>query len=280
VDPIELKALITKLTAELVTAQAAYKEKPEADEAAKVIELQSKISDAQTQLADALEKNVDPLSVDIEKRLAQARKEEKEKLYERLKEVQFEKDKAAADLKAATESLDTLKAEQAEAAKKLEDQNTNNNNADALSSEKVQELVATAIEKQQAVAEQQIAAAKAEADQQVKALQAQLTKAEVDAHRMNVLKENGDKIIPELVTGNTIEEINTSVLVARQAYERIFKTASTASAEAEAQVRDSVPSTPSRTLTLNDQGSDLTAEQIRNMSPAQWQEHRAKLGFK
>lgn len=274
----ELKTKIENLTAEITAAQTAYAENKDPEAATTLLDLQNQKAEALNELATELESNADPLSKDIEERLAQVRKEEKDKLYSSMSSLKTEKERLEAamkeqeaKLKAAEEAVQGLKGAQ---------QHQEPTDPKSVSADKVNEMLEAALERHQAIAEQQIAAAKQEAQEKVAALEAQLLKAELEAHRGNLLKQYGDKIIPEMVSGNTIEELNNSALVARQAYERIFKQAGAASAEAVNQVRESVPSAPSAKLSSVGGEVELTAEQIKKLSPAEWKEYRSKLGFK
>lgn len=66
-------------------------------------------------------------------------------------------------------------------------------------------------------------------------------------HRRALLAENAGQLVPELVRGDTQEELESSVAPAREAYDRILKAAQAELAEARAQVAAQVPAGASGT---------------------------------
>lgn len=59
----------------------------------------------------------------------------------------------------------------------------------------------------------------AKAIKEVQTLRGEITKKELDNYRLKKISEAGGDIIPELVSGNTVEEIDASVAVAKKKHE-------------------------------------------------------------
>lgn len=255
----------------LAAAQAAAAaNKDDAALAAKVQEAQAEVHKTQAVYVEALEKN-DPLSQNIEERLAKVRREEKEKLYatqEKLKADAADAEKRAAEL------ADKLKKKEEEEEERKKTAGNKKDEPNQLA--EIEKRLTEAVLK----TEQEAAARNAESETKIAALQKELAAKETAAYRASKLLELGNTVVTELVTGDTKEEIDNSIIKAQQAKLRIVKEIETARAGAENQSRQQVPTPLNPSTSLTQLTGTLTAEQIRKMSPAEWAAHRTKLGFK
>jgi len=85
--------------------------------------------------------------------------------------------------------------------------------------------------------------------------------------RAKLLKEAGDELITEMVTGNTAEEITASIEASKKAYQTIYQ-------KAAANAVRIPPANPAGEMNLP---SDMKLEDIANMDMAQWAEKRKEL---
>lgn len=267
----EIKAQLSEADKTVTELRATYEKEKTPELAEKLVSALDVTSKLNAALAKELE-SADPLSVDIDARIAAARKEEKTKLYDRLKKLEDEK--KASDLKIAEIEAAKKKLEDEAAKSDAGEQGKEKNKP--VTTEAVESLIETLSLKH----EQEILASKMENEARIKAITDQLHTAEINAYKSSQIAAAGGKLIPELVTGNTKEEIDNSLIRARQVYERTFREVGTARAGVEENIRDGVPTVPNTLKSINDLSGTLTAEQVRRMSPAEWKAYRGKLGLK
>lgn len=177
-----------------------------------------------------------------------ARKQEKDKLYKTLEQREKEAKELQEQLQQAMEAL-----------KKYEEQNLT-------AEEKVQrELEKLRKEHDELV--QALQREKEEAERKAR-------KAELERYKAEKLREAGNEIIPELVGGDSEEEIDASIERAKAKYQEIAQQFEAKLKQTQtAQIKDAFHST-------NPAGGNikpLTAEEIRRMSPEEYAKHREQI---
>ena len=204
-------------------------------------------------------------TINLEDFIARVRKEEKDKLYG---EIQALKNKN----NISTEQHNNLLLQVAEKDKKIE------------------ELTAESIKlKEQVKAEKTDTTNSATKDANIVEMQTTIAGLTTKLAEMNVshqqeisrfkleifkkekIAEAGNEIIPELIMGNTEEEIAASVELAKARYKEI----------AEKATKGITYSPPKTTGAMGSiQLGNLTMEEIRDKTPEEWKEFRKQLGLK
>lgn len=201
--------------------------------------------------------------VNFEDLVAKARKEEKDKLYPQIKDLKEENGKLTEKVNAQLLTIESkdkeitaLKAELEEA--KNATSKSDDDKVKALKKE-IKDLKAEkeALEKDKVDV--------TEIENNIRA------EYEVKLYREQKLREGGNEIIPELVTGVTKEDIDASFEVAKNRYNDIIKNV----------VSTTVSNLPTNNVeTGKFSAKDFKPEDIANMSPAEWAEKRKLLGLK
>lgn len=204
----------------------------------------------------------EPVKVQTENfdsQIAKAREEEKAKLYPQIEKLK--KDKSDL-LDAASEHQKTItKLEKDLAKQKTLNEKLSADLEEGNSSNKtVQELTLTISQLERQLEETTVAH------------EQELSKIQLDAIKKERIAEAKGAILPELVTGNTVEEIEESVEKAKARYAEIV--ASVASTQSN-RMPMSNPSFQNTQLT-----SEASIEDISKMSPAEYAVYRAKIGIK
>ena len=195
-------------------------------------------------------------SVNFEDLIAKARKEERDKLYPELNKykekvnnlmlVIAERDSEIADLK---KQLEDFKKENEKLKKDLESGTKTNKT--------ISELTTTI-----SMLEHQLEELQAKYDADVTALK-------LEAFKKEKIAEAGGELIPELVTGNSEEEILASIEKAKQRYQEIIQKA--------VQNVQMPAANPNQNVI---QLKEKSIEEIASMTPQQWAEYRKQLGLK
>jgi len=97
-------------------------------------------------------------------------------------------------------------------------------------------------------------------------LKKDIRRKELDLFKERALKEVGDELILDLVSGETEEEILSSIEVAKQRYQEIVEKAISKKPKVEVPK----PTNPQQPKSIK----QLTAQEIAKMSPKEWAEHR------
>lgn len=97
-------------------------------------------------------------------------------------------------------------------------------------------------------------------------LKKDIRRKELDLFKERALKEAGDELILDLVSGETEEEILSSIEVAKQRYQEIVEKAISKKPKVEVPK----PTNPQQPKSIK----QLTAQEIAKMSPKEWSEHR------
>ena len=97
-------------------------------------------------------------------------------------------------------------------------------------------------------------------------LKKDIRRKELDLFKERALKEAGDELILDLVSGETEEEILSSIEVAKQKYQEIVEKAISKKPKVEVPK----PTNPQQPKSIK----QLTAQEIAKMSPKEWAEHR------
>lgn len=101
----------------------------------------------------------------------------------------------------------------------------------------------------------------------------ELSQIKLNDYKKTKIEEAGGKVIPELVTGTTAEEIDASIETAKTRYTEILKGAGVQPTNP-----TYVPPANPSTAIINLGSANL--EDISKMSPTQWAEYRKTLGLK
>lgn len=201
--------------------------------------------------------------VNYEDLIANAREQEKAKLYPQIKKLKEEKSSLVEKNNAHLLSLGEKEAEIKELKKQLEQAlNTNSQGANerekSLLSE-IETLKATIEElKNNTVSREEI-------ENEIRG------EYEVKLYREQKLREVGDSVIPELITGSTKEEIDSSIEISKKRYEEITS-----------RVLGGVQVPVANTNLSSLHTKDLKIEDIANLDPRspEYAQLRAKLGLK
>ena len=97
-------------------------------------------------------------------------------------------------------------------------------------------------------------------------LKKDIRRKELDLFKERALKEAGDELILDLVSGETEEEILSSIELAKQRYQEIVEKATSKKPKVEVPK----PTNPQQPKSIK----QLTAQEIAKMSPKEWAEHR------
>lgn len=97
-------------------------------------------------------------------------------------------------------------------------------------------------------------------------LKKDIRRKELDLFKERALKEAGDELILDLVSGETEEEILSSIEVAKQRYQEIVEKAISKKPKVEVPK----PTNPQQPKSIK----QLTVQEIAKMSPKEWAEHR------
>lgn len=195
-------------------------------------------------------------SVNFEDLIAKARKEERDKLYPELNKykekvnnlmlVIAERDSEIADLKKELEEV-----------KKESEKLKENVEKGVKTNKTISELTTTI-----SVLERQLEELQAKYDADVTALK-------LESFKKEKIMEAGGELIPELVTGNSEEEILASIELAKQRYQEIIQKA--------VQNVQMPAANPNQNVI---QLKEKSIEEISSMTPQQWAEYRKQLGLK
>lgn len=195
-------------------------------------------------------------TVNFEDLIAKARKEERDKLYPELNKykekvnslmlVIAERDSEIAELK---KELEEAKKENAKLQENVE--------KGVKTNKTISELTTTI-----SVLERQLEELQAKYDADVTALK-------LESFKKEKIAEAGGELIPELVTGNSEEEIIASIELAKQRYQEIIQ-------KAVQNVQMPAANPNQNVIQLKEKSID----EISSMTPQQWAEYRKQLGLK
>ena len=197
-------------------------------------------------------------SVNFEELIAKARKEERDKLYPQIEKLKKDKN----DLLLVVAERDKQIAEYEKAVNNLQKEHS-----------KMSKDVEEGTKTNKIVQEQSLTISQLE--QELEELQAKyemdIQSLQVQSYRDKMIASAGGELIPELVTGNTEEEINASIELAKQKYAEIQE-------KALASVQMPKPANPSISAIQNTQIKSI--DDIRTMTPQEWAEARKTMGLK
>ena len=198
--------------------------------------------------------------------LAKVRSQEKEKLYpqieslkEELNSIRKEKEEEAARKEAEAKAL----------AEKAKEEALSELDAKSYADARLAEL------------QEQLERERQERERALALLEREKTFADLQAYRQEVLEQERDNIIPELVdliSGNTREEIQSSVEGLKERSARILESAQSAMQTARKEMtgtRATLP--PAGPLETNSEQRQLTAEEIQSLSMNDYAKYRERL---
>lgn len=182
----------------------------------------------ETAEADAKKKadeKIDPLTLDIKTAIEKARKQEKDKLYGQIEEGKKSL-KTAEDLALARENENkTLKKQLEDATAKLQGKGGEGEGDDDKKKQKKpvfdEELLNKAIDAAVSTTAKTFEDKLAEAQKRIDELQKGNETKDLNTFREELISKNKDYIVPELVTGTTRDEIEQSLVTAKQVFARV-----------------------------------------------------------
>lgn len=184
-----------------------------------------------------------------------ARKQEKDKLYKSLEQKQGE-------AKQLQEQLELAQA----AIKKHEEEN--------LTFEQKLQLQINEVKQQHELLAEQLRLDKTQAEQATADAEEKARVAQLDAYKTKQLRAAGDEIILELVGGNTQEEIDASIELAKNKFAEIAaRFADKSKADATQTVKDNLRVTNPASSNMK----PLTSDDIRRMSPEEYAKNRDRI---
>jgi hypothetical protein len=201
-----------------------------------------------------------------EEDLAKVRSQEKEKLYPQIESL---KDELNLIRKEKEEEVARKEAEAIALAEKARQEALSDLDAKSYADARLAEL------------QEQLERERQERERALALLEREKTFADLQAYRQEVLQQERDNIIPELVdliSGNTREEIQSSVEGLKERSARILESAQSAMQTARKEMtgtRATLP--PAGPLENNSEQRNLTAEEIQSMSMNDYAKYRARL---
>lgn len=211
------------------------------------------------------------LKEELQEKVETARKEEKDKLYTDLNAVKAEnaklKETISAEEKTKKEQEEKRKAE--EATRKAEEDKKKEEEANKSKSEI--EVLKTTFEKQ--LKEQQDSFLKTleETQKTVISLTEKITTESLDTYKKNLISSANGKLIEELVIGNTKEELDASLVKAKEKYQEILKKNNIVEKDDKESSDENQLPTPK--ISLGGKEVLLTPEVIKNMSPEEYKKN-------
>lgn len=221
---------------------------------------------------------IDPkeaLSTDIVKLIEKARADEKSKQYGKLQRLESE-------YTAAKNRIGTLEDQLSEITKKLNAEPDTKKTSENKEGETKGTLDADAIDRAiKAAASATLERAEKEIfGPQIAALQAELkeTRAldqarEVEGYKNRLLEANKDAIIPELLAGNSKEELDTSLVLAKQAFARTAEILTQRQQTATSNAQHKLPPVPS----VNGGTAPATTTEVKSMSHSDYASQREQV---
>ena len=194
-------------------------------------------------------------TVNFEDLVKKAREEEKSKLYPQIEKLKKDKNDLLLVVAEKDNTIKTLEKTVADLQK----------NHSKLAKDVEESTATNKVVQEQALTISQL-------EQELENLQAQyetdVQSLKLTSYREKQIALAGGEIIPELVTGNTEEEINASIELAKQRYVQIQE-------QALASVQ--MPKSVNPSVTQLSQNALKSVEDIASMTPAEWAEYRKNL---
>jgi hypothetical protein len=208
------------------------------------------------------------LDGDIKKLIEKVRKDEKDKQYSTIEKLRGELDAARGALTERDNTIKNLAEKKAET-KQPEEKKTEPQAG--LSEDKLNLVIAAALKRaEEEIFNPQLSKLQAQNDELKKTLEVK----DLDEYRQSLISKNDGQIIPELVTGSTREELDTSLIQAKQIFARTAEALTKkAGGAADAAGRKMVPLPPANGGTP----PGATAPGARNMSLAEWSKNREQM---
>jgi DNA repair exonuclease SbcCD ATPase subunit len=243
------------------------KEQQEKDKNKTVEQLQKELKELKEQQEKENKGKFDASSIaDL---LTKARKDEREKLYPKIdkleKELKELKEKKPDNNKDKDKDSEIAKLQEEIAKLQKGDSKSETNTTPEIDVEKIQKEIAKKIEKQNKDSE-------AKVQKVIDAYEVKLYRSQ----KINELQAEGKGCIPELIMGETKEEIDASIELSTKRYEDI---AGSVVKKESAKVPFASPNLAQLTGSMGSL-ANMSEEQIRNMSPEEWSKARAKMGLK
>lgn len=175
--------------------------------------------------ADAAKKKedekIDPLTTDIKAAIEKARKQEKDKLYGQIEETK-KAAKLAEDLAAARDNeVKTLKQQMAELTAKLNPEGDEGEKKKSKKAELNEEMLNKAIDAAVNTTASKFQEVLDAAQKRINELEKGNELKDLNAFRDQLISQNKDYIVPELVNGTTRDEIEQSLVLAKQVFARV-----------------------------------------------------------
>lgn len=203
-------------------------------------------------------------TVNFEDLITKARAEEKAKLYPKIQKLEGENTKLVEKNNKLLLDLGTKDAEISDLKSQLEGAKSSNKNTESETVKALNEEISTL---KATIAD--LEANSVDVEELTNSIRSEY---DVKLYREQRLREVGETVIPELVMGNTKEEIDASITNAQSRFNDIIAKHSGAYAQPTV--------TPNNVNTQSLNIKDLSVEDISKMSAVEWAEKRKMLGFK
>lgn len=178
----------------------------------------------ETAEADAKKKadeKIDPLTLDIKTAIEKARKQEKDKLYGEIEERK-KAAKTAEDLAAArANEVKTLQQQIAELTAKVKPEGEGDEEKKSKKAELNEEMLNKAIDAAVSATSKNFEGILSAAQKRIEELEKGNEAKDLNTFREELISKNKDYIVPELVTGTTRDEIEQSLVLAKQVFARV-----------------------------------------------------------
>jgi hypothetical protein len=219
------------------------------------------------------EENLLPNTSDVAEAIQKARAQEKAKLYPQMEKLQEE----LASLRSKEQEREAKEAERKAARSVREAEAAAERKKQEESELEVRDLLA----KKEQEWQSQLESERAEREKAFALLQRERDFQELQQYRQQRLEAERNNIVPELIdliSGNSKEEIEASVADLTTRSAKIFESVSAASQQTRKEMVGTRITIPSSGPLDNDSSqSNLTPENIANMSQAEYAKHRTKL---
>jgi len=213
------------------------------------------------------EPEMNPLKADINKLIEKARKDEKDKQYGTVEKLRGELEAARSVISEKDSVIKNLSVKPED--KKPEDKKVEG----GLTEDKLQIVLAAALKRMEdEVFSPQLAKIQAEND----TLKRDLATKDLNEYRTRLLSENDGQIIPELVAGTTREELDTTLIQAKQIFARTAEALTKRAKGVADSATQKLPSLPpaNGNGTATPGGAETST---RNMSLTEWSKNRVEM---
>ena len=203
-------------------------------------------------------------NIDFESLIAKARKEEKEKLYPEITKLKEEVEKKVTRINELLLAIGEKDEIISQKDKEIKELKTNSKKSD---SQEVKELNIKITELENKLAEK---------DEEISAIK-------LTSYKDKKIAEAGGELIPELVTGNSEEEIDLAIEKAKERYKEIISKIASQQQTKPQNSNNIPPANPNTSSFINSQVNTQSLSELNLMTPegrAEYEKMRKQMGLK